>query len=329
MSNKYQRAIAEIKASDELKEKIKMKLEQEHLKNVKKEGCIMKLKRGLIAISATLVTLVCSGAVYASVGGTINGIPVVEWLGIKFSPNYANYEQAQNQFIENEYAKIELQSTICDDGFAILKFNLKIKDRKKIREQIFFGDWTEEEMDERLGYMLRFNDILPSGKDGDRNYTTITNNNNLIINGKKHYINGSAQSINENILNEEYTIYQMWFLTDDKLKNKDKFTIELNNVALDVNGLYFKFKDSFKIELSKSKARKDTTQIKTNSEKILYKTMQKTLEEVKITPLQNIVKISTSMTGGVYDGVYYRVNDEQLREFEYVVTDQNGKEYRI
>lgn len=57
--------------------------------------------------------------------------------------------------------------------------------------------------------------------------------------------------------------------------------------------------------------------------------MKKSLSEIKITPLQNIVQLSTIMTGGDYDGVrYVSSNGEQLPDLKYVVTDQNGKELR-
>ncbi|MBR0427858.1 MAG: hypothetical protein IJK18_06655 [Clostridia bacterium] len=331
MPNKYQKAISNIKASDELKEKIKINIEQELAKNANRGGPIMKIKRILITIFATLATLVCGGAVYAALGGTINGVPISEWFGIKFSQNYTEYEEpVQNQVIENDYAKVELQSTICDDGFTILKFYLNIKDLQKIRKKIFFGDFTEEEMNkETQQYGLHFNDILQNENDEIKDFTATTNNNNLIIDGKNYYVSGSVQSAEENIQNKDYTIYQMWFLTDEELKSKETFTITLNNIALEVNGVYFKFKDSINIELSKSKAKQNTKEIKTNNDSITYRNMKKSLSEVKITPLQNIIKLSTIMTSGDYDGVkYVSSNGEQLPDLKYVVTDQNGKELR-
>ena len=330
MPSKYQKTILEIQASDELKKRIKRSLEQEKLKHSKK-GVFIKFKRALIATSATLATLVCGGAVYAALGGTINGVSVAEWLGIKFSPNYSKYEEkVKNQYIENEYGKIELQSTVCDDGFTILKFNIKIKDIQKIRENIFKGDWSETEIDkENLQYKLHFNDVLPEESDEVKNYSAISeNNNNLIINGKKYYINGSVQSTEEIIQNYEYNFYQMWFLTEEELKSLETFTITLNNIALQVNGTYYKFKDSFNIELSKSKAKENTKEIHTKNDYITYHNMQKALSEVKVTPLQNIVKLSTTRTNADYNCLCHLLDENYVGNLEYRVTDQDGKELR-
>ena len=330
MPSKYQKTILEIQASDELKKRIKRSLEQEKLKHSKK-GVFIKFKRALIATSATLATLVCGGAVYAALGGTINGVSVAEWLGIKFSPNYSKYEEkVQNQYIENEYGKIELQSTVCDDGFTILKFNIKIKDIQKIRENIFKGDWSETEIDkENLQYKLHFNDVLPEESDEVKNYSAISeNNNNLIINGKKYYINGSVQSTEEIIQNYEYNFYQMWFLTEEELKSLETFTITLNNIALQVNGTYYKFKDSFNIELSKSKAKENTKEIHTKNDYITYRNMQKALSEVKVTPLQNIVKLSTTRINVDYNCLCHLLDENYVGNLEYRVTDQDGKELR-
>lgn len=327
MSNKYQNAISNIKASDELKEKLKISMEKEY---VKKVGSGMKIKKGLIAISTLLATLVCGG-VYAGLGGTINGVPVVEWIGIKFSSNYADYEVSQNQIIENEIGKIELESSVCDDGFAILKFNLKIKDIEKIEEKIFHSEWSEEIKDkENLKYGLLFNNQVFDDGDEVRNYSKISYENSyLIIDDQEYFINGALQAVEENVKNEEYTIYQMWFLTEDELKDKNDFTIKLNNVVLNVSGEFFKFDNNFEIDLSKSKAKENTKNILTKNETIAYKKMKKTIDEIKITPLQNIIKMSSKIENVNYEQLSSLANKDYAGDIKYVVKNQDGKELKF
>lgn len=331
MPSKYQKAISEIKASDDLKERIKMSITQEQLKSPKKGGFIMKLKRILITISALFTTLVCGGVVYAALGGTINGVPVSEWFGIKFSQNYTEYEEeVKNQFIENDYGKIELQSTVCDDGFTIAKFNLKIKDLSKIRQGIYFNGWTDEEIEKHelenpLNFSLGFNTKLQD----EKNNLYETDNNSIIIDGKQYYVNGSVQSIEENIPNNEYTVYQMWFLTDDNINNKENFNITLNSCSICVDGIPFKIDGNFNIPLSKSKAKQNTKEIQTNNDYITYRNMKKSLSEIKITPLQNIIKLTTTRTNADYNSLCYLLDKNYVGDLEYKVTDQNGKELRI
>lgn len=331
MSSKYYEAISEIKASDELKEKIKIRIEQENSKEVKKCGFIIKVKRWLMAVSATIVTLVCGGAVYAALDGTINGIPVAEWLGIKFSQNYSQYEEnVEDKYVENDYAKIELQSTVCDDGFTILKFNVKFKEdiKQKIKQLTNISLDSSKDYG-IIDYTLSFNNILLSEEDEVKNYSLIQrNNNNLIIDEKDYFINGSIQAVKEIIPNNEYTVYQMWFLTEEELENLDNFKITLNNVAIGVNGEYIQFEDNFDIKLSKSKAKDNTKEIKTNNEYISYKRMTKTIDEIKVTPLQNIIKLSTRINDANYNSLSWLDNEEYIGDIKYVVSDQNGNEIR-
>ena len=92
MPNKYEKAISEIKASNELKEKIKLNLET---KNVKRGVDIMsKIQKMLITIGTLVGMAVCGGLVYAGI--TANK-PHVENSGISFSDNYNEYEYSVNQ----------------------------------------------------------------------------------------------------------------------------------------------------------------------------------------------------------------------------------------
>lgn len=325
MPNKYYKTVSEIKASNELKERIKASMEKENIKSEKKVGLTVKIRKTLIAISATLATLLCGGVVYATLGGTINGVPVVEWLGIKFSQNYTQYEEkVENQYIENEYGRLEVQSTVCDDGFAIIKFNLKFSDTIKNQFDLNMneGEWSDYRPFNSLSLN---NDIYQS------------ENRNIVIDGKKYEINGNVQSIEEIVCNQEYNIYQMWFLTDEIIQNKDEFNITLNNMMLNEymycnNGktteFQVKFDGKFDIQLSKSKAKENTKIVNGNNETISYKKMNKTIDVIKITPLQNIVKLSNVINITDVNSLVYLPHKDYIGAIKYIVYDQNGKELR-
>ena len=91
MSNKYYETISKIEVSQEFKKKLIANLEKESEVKYKKEGMLMKVKRTIIIIISTLAVLLGSGVAYAALGGTINGVPVLEWMGIKFSDDYVDY----------------------------------------------------------------------------------------------------------------------------------------------------------------------------------------------------------------------------------------------
>lgn len=130
--SKYQRAMNQIEVSEELQEKIINSIKQEEFKKV---GLAIKIKNAIIAVIALLTTLICGGAVYAALGGKINGIPIIKFWGIEITNDCTNLEEIQNKIIENKYAKLELQSSIFDDSMIILKFNIKIKDINKLRRK--------------------------------------------------------------------------------------------------------------------------------------------------------------------------------------------------
>lgn len=93
-------------------------------------------RRFVLAVVSTICTIIGTFGVYAVTGGTIEGIPVTDWLGIKFSSNYINYKQVvENQGCVFENTSVELVSTLCSEGITILEFDLKIskEDYEKFR----------------------------------------------------------------------------------------------------------------------------------------------------------------------------------------------------
>ena len=58
------------------------------------------IKQAIIVIISTITTLIGSFSVYAVSGGKIEGIPAMDWLGIKFSDKYVEYKQVKNNMDE-------------------------------------------------------------------------------------------------------------------------------------------------------------------------------------------------------------------------------------
>ena len=142
------------------------------LKNKKREKYL--LKKLVTATVSVLCVMLGTFGVYAVTGGTIEGIPATDWLGIKFSNKYVEYKQpVENQKIVFEDTSVELVSTLCNDGITILEFNMKLseEDYKKLQidESIITDEYIQkqEEYKERKfkeieANRVKGNDLLPS-----------------------------------------------------------------------------------------------------------------------------------------------------------------------
>lgn len=307
MFSKYQKAISEIKVSNELKEKIKMSIEQECLEN-RKEGIFMKLKKKMSAIIAIVTALLCSGFVFAAI---VNKIPQNEEFGIKFSDNYPEYEEIleNGPSIEKDGTVVTLKSKVADEGFIVLKFNVTLSEKQSL--------------DEKQLFILSFNDnVINIG--GVESLPLGGGNYNIIIDGNNYFIRpGADQRIVEIVKNKEYEVYQMWFLTNE-LKDKKDFTITLDKVVAEIDKDFIKFDDKFEIELSKEKSRKNTSEIHKNNVRIEYKKMTQTLDSIKVTPLQTIVELTEILgeTNGLFD-----INDkDNIGDIQFKAYDQNNVE---
>ena len=133
----------------------------------------------MTTIAAVIVICIGSIGVYAASGGTIAGKPIIEWLGITFSEEYENYKvNVEGQELTSEDATIHLTSTVCDDGFTILEFDIKLM----------------EERDDIDSVYVSFNNKLITDEMGT--YLEGLNNYSLIIDGKDYWIRPqSAQTI--------------------------------------------------------------------------------------------------------------------------------------
>ena len=94
------------------------------------------LRRFVTVVITMIFTIIGTFTVYAVTGGTIDGIPATDWLGIKFSSKYIEYKQPiENQVLAFDDTSVELVSAVCNEGFTILEFSLKLSenDYKKLK----------------------------------------------------------------------------------------------------------------------------------------------------------------------------------------------------
>ena len=344
------------------------------------------MRKIVTVMASIIIVLIGSVSVYAAFGGTIEGKPIFEWIGIKFSDEYEDYKvNVEGQEITYDETKIDLVSTVGDEGFTILEFDVKLS--KEDKEYLRLGESivTEEdlqrakEMDEKeyngtgetpnYNHMLKAKDTLNTveliffgqkREEYGRNYYAGDTTYNVIIDNEKFWTK-TMQTVTK-ISDYEYKVYQLFLLTDDELDNKENFKISLNNVVLANTGekkktesgiqtvntpnneRYINIGGNFEAEVFKEKAIQNTKVITPENTSVSYKKMTKKVEEVKITPLQIIAKITTKIDDmsqqslsntrneehiGLIDFNVYDGNDEPLSSSQYEVkrsiTYQDGK----
>ena len=284
------------------------------------------IKKLSTAIASIAIVLLGGISVYAAMGGTISGRPFSEFFNIKFPDEYENYKiNVEGKEIEKGETKIDLVSTVCDEGYTILEFNVKLS--KEDREYLRLDKNVVTEQDIKDAEERGTSGLLQQSKDLKNtlqimfNTKVILDNGNeveddanryVIIDGKTYY--PLRKQIVNKISDYEYKIFQLYFLTDKELQDKTEFTITLNNIKLGniadysdsepkekmylvnthENARKIDIEGEFNINLSKKEASKNTKIIPVKDQKINYKNMVKEIEEIKITPLQIIVKLKTT-----------------------------------
>ena len=305
MLSKYKKAISEIKADDSLNEKILLGIKQSKNSN-KKESVINTTKKVLISIGTLASLAACGGLVYA---GIKSNKPTLENYGISFSDKYDEYEyKFENQSVEANGTIIKLESAVCNEGYTVLKFDVTLSDEIK------------EYADETVGLIyLSYNDILD-----ESNCPRLSGSNyNLIINDKEQWLRGKYKNdVRENIFNKNYTVYELYFIPDSFLDEKNTFTISLENFYLNVGEKIYSIPGKMKFELSKEEAVKASTEILGNNDYIKYRTLEQKVEKVIETPLQNLIKLQESVSDITFD----LTNKNYPGDTIYTIYDQDGNE---
>ncbi len=284
LDEKYKNAIY-LTNIEELSYKETSKILGETLQNTKKlvyRGKIklrnILIKKGFdemnkvakVLIIMIIATSFIGGVVYALTNVKISGRPVIDWFKVNFSDEYENYrEEVQGEIIQApSKSSIELVSTVCDEGYTILEFDVKLskEDKKflKIGEPILTDEYIKdaneyikasdkyindnkdlyefaidgkaealkESLKEHTGEVIpdsiQFSYNFKSDINVSEPYVDRLTNRFAIIDGEYYYIQLSPQSVKQ-ISEYEYKVYQMYFLTDKELGDKTKFTLTMKD----------------------------------------------------------------------------------------------------
>lgn len=331
-------------------------------------NCINRSKRPKIKFKNRIITIILSiimallgsVTVYAVTSGKMNEIPFIKRLGLKFSDEYEDYKDNDVfQEVKNEETSVDLISTVCDDGFTVLEFDVKLstEDKEKLRlgESIITDEDLEDakKLDEKyigtLNYpdkyntLMRFRDVINTIKlEFNKNIGELKRDYNIIIDNEKYYVKNQQKVLK--VSDYEYIVYQMYFLTDEVLQNKNTFTLtlELNEIAnrgdeenykgsakgVIVNTTHNKKSISidgkFNVEVSKEKALENTKKIEPDNTIARYKNMSKNIAEIKVTPLQIIVKLETKIENVSSSSLAGKNDKDYIGVINYNVSDDKG-----
>lgn len=340
---------------------INQTLEQNKNTIIKKKAHKMNIINKIITIITSIMAMLLgSVTVYAAVGGTIAGKPVIEWIGLGFSNEYENYKvDVEGQEVANKETTIDLVSTVCDDGFTILEFDVKLS--KEDKEYLRLGESiiTEEDIEqEKKKYKEEYNIEFDENHSGLMEFKGVTNTvelefssnfeapenqaYNILIDNQGYYIKG--QQTTSKISEYEYKVYQMYFLTDKELNGKTNFKLTLkldgiNNIGnkddyigekdfiilnTENNSRKIDTSGEFNVEVSKDKALENTKIVDVNCESAKYKGLTKSVDEVKVTPLQIIIKLKTQIDNVSLQSLSSTMNKDYIGIIDYNVYDTNG-----
>lgn len=323
----------------------------------------VKLKNRIITIILSIImALLGSATVYAVTSGKMNEIPFIKRLGLKFSDEYENYKDNDVfQEVKNAETSVDLISTVCDDGFSILEFDVKLskddKEELRLGESIITDEDLEDakKLDEKyigtINYsdeyntLMRFKSVVNTIRlEFNKNIGELKRDYNIIIDNEKYYVKNQQTVLK--VSDYEYIVYQMYFLTDEVLQNKNTFTLtlELNEIAnrgdeenykgsakgVIVNTTHNKKSISidgkFNVEVSKEKALENTKKIEPDNTIARYKNMSKNITEIKVTPLQVIVKLETKIENVSSSSLAGENDKDYIGRIDYNVSDDKGNE---
>lgn len=256
---------------EELKNNIAISnMERDYTSNVVSKGGSI-VKRAITIISTVALMLVGSITVYAAMGGEIAGKPVIEWLGIKFSDEYENYKiDVSDQEVGEGETKIDLVSTVCDDGYTVLEFDVKLS--KEDKEYLRIGenvvteadiedalardretpkpmlstdypnyDWTNPPKPEYYAdgegpnykSLMKYRDVVNtiSFKFNSVEGINGLNNWNVILDDEFISLRQSNQTVTK-ISDYEFKVYQLYFLTEKELGDKTDFKLTFKDILI-------------------------------------------------------------------------------------------------
>lgn len=324
------------------------------------------IKRMVSVFISTFITLIGGVTVYAAFGGTIQGVPVAEWFGIKFSDEYEKYKvNVEGQEIANGETKVNLVSTVCDDRITVLEFNVKLS--KEDKEKLHIGESVvtenyinddaktpnivmeyngvkltpqevknkivQDNQGKKVELCLSINEGFSTDVNGKQYIQGSYNNFRVIIDDEEFWIRPRAYQSVYQISEYEYKIYQMYFLTEKEIGEKTEFKITLDKiiltsklVQLGTEAAYIPIDRTIEVEVSKSSALEETKNVKVESDTVNYENMCIKIDKVTVTPLQTIVKITNKISNISNINLNDYQSDNNIGEIVYKVYDQDKNE---
>lgn len=336
--------IDEVKIPSSVENKIQYALN--HIEN--QSNKINYIKKIITAIISTVLALVGSVTVYAAFGGTILGRPVFEWANIKFSDQYEEYRvEVEWQKMAHNETTMELISTICDDCYVLLEFDVKFSEEDKQLMKLGENYITEkdfeslEQVEDEMMKQHLFKHYTEYKDDLNTFYAEFQN---VFINDKQIWP-GKTQTVTK-ISDYEYKVYQIFFITDQNWNGENEFKLTLKNCFINTDtvrltGEYGDYKlhtdtsgsggcfymdGEINVEVSKEKALENTEVIIPGVPQAKYKNMTKTVEKVEITPMQIIVKISTQINNVSLRSLSSSRNKDYIGITDFKVLGNDGQE---
>jgi hypothetical protein len=313
--DKYKNDSSAIKPSDESKnnliEKMNEKQAENNIKTNIRYAKKNKIRKTITSIVGIIGILLGGGLAYAGITGNFK----FGDTGIEFSQNIEEYQVEENQSLESNGNIIELTSKVCDDGFVILQFNVTLSNEQSQSAEETCG----------LQY-ISFNDDIVN-ENGYEDTRLAGSNYNLIIDGEEYWLRGSTDSqIITNIENKNYTCYQLWFLSDTEIGDKEEFTITLDDVRLMVGENLINFDGKFEVELSKTKALDNTKTYELNNIAINYERLTANVEKIIESPIQTLIKVRRTLDDVTSKNFVTLSEDDYVGDLKYEVYDQNGNQ---
>lgn len=325
----------------------------------------------IIVVSAVLI----SGIGYSAYNWVSKKIlkPGDNFTGINFSEKFNDYSQNYEEIVEKEEVKpynkteVKLISSMCDEGFITLEFEVDLDEKtreylrldksvltdKDLENMKNRSDWSSEEEKDKF--------IQKKKEKAGVNVVKVTPNvtdpygtgifvESLIIDGIESFHKGTF--IQSNKLNDyQYQVFVMYFVPEEKLKNKTEFTLTLKNIALenganvadakdDGSGMVlisggdnkkFLFVDNeFEVKLSKEKVLENSKVLKDLNLNSTLRDITKSVDEVIVSPVQTVVKIDTIITGVSLKRLTsaFIPKEDRIRILYYEVYNQDGEKIK-
>lgn len=316
------------------------------------------IQKIIITIVSILGVLCGTIGVYAVTGGKIEGVPIMEWLGIKFSDQYVQYkEEVHKTMITYHETTVELVSSLASDYVTILEFDVKLSNEDKNYLRLGESLYTEElskqnsEQSSLVEESKKYINTIQLGFNKEKQDEETSSfldmpqtKDNVYIDGEK-IVCRNYETV-EKITDNEYKIYHIFLLNDDDLKGKTSFNITLkNNIiankgelkkgeeAKDItllntpyNQRVVKINGEFSVDVSKEKTLENSKIVKLENKKSTHKNVSQEIEEININPLQTIIKAKTTITGVNSNQKYFYEDQRQNPLWvEFKITDNERK----